>query len=138
MPAPQKDSVVGHSTQSIAAPCYAVYDSLRATRVWKRRTMQKLLITLLMCAAAVWAQFDSAAVLGSVRDSAGLPVQRSKVTLQNAATGVQLEVVSDEAGNYQFLTVKAGRYTRRGGGAGLQERRPKRSPSRSTRASGST
>ena len=73
--------------------------------------MQKLLITLLVCAAGAWAQFDSAAVLGSVRDSAGLPVQRSKVTLQNVATGVQLEAISDEAGNYQFLTVKAGQYT---------------------------
>lgn len=73
--------------------------------------MQKLLFTLLVCTVAVWAQFDSAAVLGSVRDSTGLPIQRAKVLLQNVATGVQLETMSDEAGSYQFLTVKAGQYT---------------------------
>ncbi len=56
------------------------------------------------------AQFDTATVLGTVRDPSRLPVAGSKVTLVNIGTGVRQETTSDEAGNYQFLTVKAGTY----------------------------
>jgi Phosphoinositide phospholipase C, Ca2+-dependent/Carboxypeptidase regulatory-like domain len=56
------------------------------------------------------AQFETASVLGYVRDSSGAPVANSRVQLINTATGVALEVTTDSEGKYQFTDVHIGRY----------------------------
>ncbi|MDX2153354.1 MAG: TonB-dependent receptor [Bryobacteraceae bacterium] len=56
------------------------------------------------------AQFDSATVLGTVRDASALPIQTSKVTLLNVQTGISQSALTDDSGNYQFFNVKIGRY----------------------------
>ncbi len=61
--------------------------------------------------ASVFAQFDAATVLGTVRDSSGAVVPGATVTLKNAATGISAASVSDENGNYQFLNVRIGSYS---------------------------
>lgn len=57
-----------------------------------------------------FAQFDSATVLGTVRDSASAVVANAAVKLTNTETGVTSTVTTDSEGNYQFLNVKIGTY----------------------------
>ncbi len=69
-----------------------------------------LSVCLLSFAAASYAQFDTASVLGTIRDASGGVVKDATITLQNLKTGVQQETRSNEDGVYQFLTVKIGEY----------------------------
>ncbi len=68
------------------------------------------LCLLALLATPLCAQFDSATVLGVVRDSSGLGVPKAKLKLTNVRTGVEAASESDESGTYQFLTVRVGRY----------------------------
>src|SRR5437867_2877529 len=56
------------------------------------------------------AQFETATVLGTVRDTTGAVLPGASVTLTNTATGIAAATHSDENGNYQFLNVKIGTY----------------------------
>lgn len=56
------------------------------------------------------AQFETASVLGYVRDSSGTPVANGKVQLINTATGVTVSVATDSQGQYQFTDVHIGQY----------------------------
>src|SRR5215468_10943756 len=77
----------------------------------KSRVPAILLICLLMVAAATAvAQFDTAVVLGAVRDPNGAVVPKATVTLKNLATGVTATAQTDNDGNYQFFNVKIGAY----------------------------
>jgi hypothetical protein len=67
-------------------------------------------LAVLILACAAFAQFDTATVLGTVRDSSGAVVPGASVTLRNVATGIAATAVTDDAGNYQFLTVRIGTY----------------------------
>ena len=64
----------------------------------------------LMFAAPAWAQFETATVVGSVKDSSGAVVPDARVTLTNTATGVNAERRSDANGNFEFFTVRIGPY----------------------------
>jgi hypothetical protein len=65
----------------------------------------------MLLAPAVFAQFDTATVLGVVTDSNGAAVPKAMVTLKNVATGVTATAQTDENGNYQFSNVRIGVYT---------------------------
>jgi hypothetical protein len=69
-----------------------------------------LAITFLALAAPAWAQFETATVVGTVKDATGAVVPDAKVTLTNTATGVTAERMSDGNGNYEFFTVRIGVY----------------------------
>ena len=56
------------------------------------------------------AQFDTATVLGTVRDSSQSALAGASVSLVNTATGVAQTTFSNGAGDYQFFNVKIGRY----------------------------
>ena len=56
------------------------------------------------------AQFDTAEVLGTVRDPSGAVLPKAMVTVLNEDTGTSVKTVTDGAGNYTFFDVKAGRY----------------------------
>ncbi len=56
------------------------------------------------------AQFETASVLGFVRDSSQAAIPNSKVTLTNLATGVEKTVLSDTQGQFQFTDVHVGKY----------------------------
>ncbi|MDQ6699719.1 MAG: TonB-dependent receptor, partial [Acidobacteriota bacterium] len=70
----------------------------------------RLLLFIALSATCCLAQFDSATVLGSVRDSSGSVIVHSKITLRNVNTGVSAQTVTNAEGNYEFLTVKIGDY----------------------------
>ncbi|MBI1760892.1 MAG: TonB-dependent receptor [Acidobacteria bacterium] len=59
---------------------------------------------------AIFAQFDTATVLGTVRDDSGNAVVGARVTLTNLGTGIEATATTDENGAYQFLNVKLGTY----------------------------
>ncbi len=70
-----------------------------------------LALTLLSSLAATTAaQFETATVIGTVRDSSGAVVPDAKVTLTNVQTGVTAERQSDGNGNFEFFTVRIGTY----------------------------
>jgi hypothetical protein len=56
------------------------------------------------------AQFDSANVLGTVRDSSGAVIVGANVTLTNLDTGISAQTVTNETGDYSFASVRVGRY----------------------------
>jgi hypothetical protein len=65
----------------------------------------------LLLSTPAWAQFDTATVVGTVRDSSGAVLPRATVTLKNIATGITQNIQADEEGNFQFNNVKIGVYT---------------------------
>ena len=76
--------------------------------------MRRLLaLTLVVCAITTpaWAQFETATVVGTVRDSSGGIVPDAKVTLTNTQTGVSAERMTDGNGNFEFFTVRIGAAT---------------------------
>ena len=71
-----------------------------------------LLLALLICPLpSLFAQFESAAVLGSVRDTTDSLVAGAKVTLTNLDTGITANKETGENGTYEFINVKIGRYS---------------------------
>jgi len=69
-----------------------------------------LLFLLSYGAMPAAAQFDTAAVVGTVHDSSGAVVPDAKVTLTNIATGVSQIRTTNAGGNYEFNAVRPGDY----------------------------
>ncbi len=59
---------------------------------------------------AAFAQFETATVLGSVRDANDAAIQNATVTLKNVGTDIAQTATTDENGDYQFVNVKIGNY----------------------------
>src|ERR1700683_2063964 len=77
------------------------------------KTMRRttVLFLCLLFPLALFGQFESAEVLGTVHDPSGAPIAKVSVTLTNQDTGIEAKTTSDDAGNYDFFNVKVGRYT---------------------------
>src|SRR5690242_9041920 len=73
-------------------------------------TMKLTLLTLL-ATAPLLAQFDTAEVLGTIRDNSGAAVSRASITLTNQGTGIEAKTTSGDDGNFTFTNVKIGVYT---------------------------
>ena len=71
--------------------------------------LTRFTIAAVFCVCAL-AQFDTATVLGTIRDPSGAVISGAKITLRNVNTGVSATGKTDAAGNYEFLTVKIGDY----------------------------
>ncbi len=61
-------------------------------------------------AVCAFAQFDTAVVLGTVRDQSSNVVPSTAIKLLNVETGIQSATSTNEAGEYLFLNVKIGKY----------------------------
>ena len=68
------------------------------------------LAILLLSSSLVLGQFDSASVLGTVRDSTGAVVSGANVTLTNIETGISAQVSTTGTGEYEFPAVRVGQY----------------------------
>ena len=64
----------------------------------------------LLSSVAAFAQFDTAAVLGTVRDPKGGAIADAKITVRNTATGITNQTTTDGQGDYIFPAVKIGTY----------------------------
>ena len=74
------------------------------------RSIVLCVCALVLTASAALAQFDTAAVVGTVRDASGAVVPGAKVTLTATETGISIVRTSSSDGNYEFAAVKPGRY----------------------------
>ncbi|MGQ0734737.1 MAG: carboxypeptidase regulatory-like domain-containing protein [Acidobacteriota bacterium] len=75
--------------------------------------MNRLIVAMVLVlglSAPARAQFETATVVGTVRDSSGAVVPDAKVTLTGVRTGVSSERTSDANGNFEFFTVRIGTY----------------------------
>ena len=68
------------------------------------------LVASLLLTVRAMAQFETATVLGTVRDQAGAVVADTPVTLRNLATEFTQNVRTNTNGDFQFLNVPIGRY----------------------------
>jgi len=69
-----------------------------------------LCLMLLLPALSARAQFESASVLGYVRDSSGASVPNATVTLTNVATSIVQKGITDREGRFEFPSVQIGQY----------------------------
>jgi hypothetical protein len=69
-----------------------------------------LAVFLLIPALCAYGQFESASVLGYVRDTSGAAVTNSTVTLMNMATGISQSKTTDSEGKFEFPSVQIGNY----------------------------
>ena len=69
-----------------------------------------IIILLLYCFQSLNAQFDSAVVLGTVRDELDQVIPGATVKLENLSTGITFTGSTSSSGDYQFLNVKVGIY----------------------------
>jgi hypothetical protein len=70
-----------------------------------------MIVTLwFVSSACLFGQFDTAEVLGVVRDASGAVVSKARLTLLNIDTGISAKAVSDNNGNYSFSNVAVGKY----------------------------
>lgn len=72
--------------------------------------MIKLAVVAGFCCRLSFAQF-SAGVQGTVQDPSGAVVPKANVTLVNTATHVSYSTVSDQAGDYRFVSLSPGSYS---------------------------
>jgi hypothetical protein len=75
-----------------------------------RASLLVLIIVLAVGTPRASAQFDTATVLGTVKDASGATVPDAKVTLTNTETGVNVVRTTAADGNYEFTTVRPGIY----------------------------
>jgi hypothetical protein len=64
----------------------------------------------LVIVLSVLGQFETASVLGTIRDPTGAVIRGGNVTLSNTKTGISVSTQTDGAGNYIFLNVRIGSY----------------------------
>jgi hypothetical protein len=69
-----------------------------------------LIVTFLSCAFA-HAQLSSAAVNGVVLDPSGAAIPGAKVTLRSVDNGGIRDTLTNQSGNYVFVSVEPGNYT---------------------------
>jgi len=80
----------------------------------EKKRMKKLLpfvsALALLLPLSAFAQFETASVLGYIRDASGAVVANATVTLTNQATGVSQTGTTDNAGRFEFVSVALGSY----------------------------
>ena len=67
-------------------------------------------VFLILSAASASAQFETASIVGTVRDNSGAVIGEATVTLTNVATGVSQTKISDASGIFEFSTLRIGTY----------------------------
>jgi len=69
------------------------------------------LAMLLLLPGQVFAQFETAAVLGTISDGSGAMISGATVTLTAVGTGVVVTTTTNNNGSYEFLNVRPGQFT---------------------------
>jgi len=69
-----------------------------------------LTVSLFFLALPLAAQFETATVLGAIRDNSQGGIAGAKVILKNIGTGVATEIQTDQQGAFEIFNVRIGRY----------------------------
>jgi outer membrane receptor protein involved in Fe transport len=72
--------------------------------------LKLVLCLFVLAASAAFAQFETATVLGTVKDPSGAVVPGAKVTLENIKTGVSKVTTANDSGNFDFVNINIGDY----------------------------
>src|SRR6201996_2344723 len=80
----------------------------RSVGVWLRIIAG---LTMTFASAGLYAQVDTASIVGTVKDSSGALIQSASVTVQNVATGESQTVKVSDAGTYVFPYLRVGSYS---------------------------
>lgn len=75
------------------------------------QSLALLLAVFLLAVPSLKAQFDSASVLGTVKDQSGAAVSSASVMLISPSKGVTVTRQTDANGNYEFTNVQPGDYS---------------------------
>ena len=67
-----------------------------------------LLLAVVGAVSTAWAQFDTATVVGTVKDASGGSIPSAKVTLTHLETGISAVRTSNAEGNFEFVSVRPG------------------------------
>ena len=100
----------------------ALLDRGRSRRPLSRRAaiaVTALVVAVLLPLAAIRAQGATGTLAGSVSDPSGARVPQCRVTAQNLDGPNQETAVSNEAGEYRFASIPAGRYSLEFGAPGF-------------------
>ena len=68
-------------------------------------------LVLMTSSLVAWGQFDSATVLGTIKDPSGAAISSATVDLLSVAKGLTVTRQTDTSGNYEFPNVQPGEYT---------------------------
>lgn len=79
--------------------------------VWQLCLPMLLLAALFFSGLKAHAQFETASVLGYIRDTSGAVIPGASVKLISKTTGVTQELRSDSEGKFEFTSVLSGPYT---------------------------
>jgi hypothetical protein len=90
--------------------------ALRGVAVWVAG------VVLLLVAVSGYAQGNLGAISGTVTDSSGSVVAGASVTITNQATGVAVQVITDERGFYSRESIPTGQYRIDVKATGFQEK----------------
>src|SRR3954463_10240708 len=77
---------------------------------WSRVSLLCVIFVLGAAIPRAAAQFETASVVGTVKDASGGTVPEAKVTLTNTETGVSVIRNTSSDGNYEFANVRPGTY----------------------------
>jgi Carboxypeptidase regulatory-like domain/TonB-dependent Receptor Plug Domain/TonB dependent receptor len=75
-----------------------------------KKLLSLTLMMLSLCAGRVYAQFDTASLVGRVLDASGAVVPGAKVTATNAATNISISRITNKDGEYVIPALKEGTY----------------------------
>ncbi|HXP11426.1 MAG TPA: carboxypeptidase-like regulatory domain-containing protein, partial [Acidobacteriaceae bacterium] len=70
-----------------------------------------LVVSLFFASCAAYAQFDVGSLVGTIRDQSGAAVPNASITVTNAATNIQSSATSNNNGDYEVPSLRAGVYT---------------------------
>ncbi|MGB8031379.1 MAG: carboxypeptidase-like regulatory domain-containing protein [Terracidiphilus sp.] len=103
-----KNGFVPDARSAVAAP--------EVSRSASTPQMLRFILMFLLCIGVfapvcVWGQFDSASVLGTIKDPSGASVPSATVDLLNIAKGIKVTRLTDANGDYEFTNVQPGEYT---------------------------
>lgn len=85
--------------------------SLPCPKNYPLRGLLSFLILLIVSSSVAWGQFDSATVLGTIKDPSGASVPSASVVLTNAGKGIAISRQADGNGDYEFTNVQPGEYS---------------------------